>query len=261
MTQTPDILVDKRDGLATITLNRPHRLNALGDHTTLQLCEACEEAIADPEVRVLMITGAGDAFCAGGDYKDTFAAGFEKSAQQWRERVRKGPNRLVTVLTQCEKPVIACVNGTAVGGGTTIALACDIRIASDRARFGLAFSKVGVTPEFGCSYLLPRVIGLGRTMELLFTSELIDAHEAYRIGLVNRVVPHEQLRKTAEAFARQLIARPAGSLGVMKSLIHRSLSSDLPAVLEMEAFALSAAMKTEEHQNIVKTFLARGKGA
>jgi len=261
MPPTTDILVDMRDGLATITLNRPERLNALGDRTTVQLCEACEDAIADPQVRVLMITGAGDAFCAGGDYKDTFAPGFDKTAQQWRDRVRKGPNRLVATLTQSEKPVIACVNGTAVGGGATIALACDIRIASDRARFGLAFAKVGVTPEFGCSYLLPRVIGLGRAMELLFTADLIDAQEAWRIGLVNRVVPHEQLRETAQAFARQLMSRPAGSLGVMKSLMQRALSSDLPAVLEMEAFALSAAMKTEEHQNIVKNFLARARHA
>lgn len=251
-----DILLDQADGIATVTLNRPKRLNALGRTTTVDLCNRCEEAIADPDVRVLVITGASDAFCAGGDYKDVFVPGFEQSAQQWRARVRRGPNRFVTLMQSCEKPVIACVNGIAVGGGSTIAMACDIRIASDRARFGMAFSKIGATPEFGASYLLPRLVGLGKAVELMFTADIIDAQEALRIGLVNRVVPHEQLRESVMALARQLAQRPAASLGVLKSMLYRSLSTDLAAALELEALSLAAAVKTEEHQAIVKTFLA-----
>jgi len=251
-----DILLDQADGIATLTLNRPQRLNALGRTTTVDLCNLCDEVIADPEVRVLVITGAGDAFCAGGDYKDTFVPGFEQSAQQWRARVRRGPNRFVTLMQACEKPVIACVNGIAIGGGSTIAMACDIRIASDRARFGMAFSKIGATPEFGASYLLPRLVGLGKAIELMFTADIIDAPEALRIGLVNRVVPHEQLRDSVMALARQLVQRPAGSLGVLKSMLYRAQSMDLAATLEMEALSLAAAVKTEEHQAIVRSFLA-----
>jgi len=251
-----ELLYAQRDGIATITLNRPQRLNALGRTTTVDLCALCEQAIADPEVRVLVLTGAGEAFCAGGDYKDTFEPGFAQSAAQWRARVRRGPNRFVTLMQGCEKPVIAAVNGIAVGGGSTIAMACDLRIASERARFGMAFAKVGVTPEFGSTYLLPRLVGLGKAMELMLGGEIIDAREAERIGLVNRVVPHEQLHETVMALARALAARPAGSLGLMKSMLYRALSMDLPAVLEMEALALSAAVKTEEHQAIVRGFLA-----
>lgn len=252
-----DLRVERNEGLATVTLDRPHRKNALGNTTTVELCEAFEKLAADPAVRVIVITGAGDAFCAGGDYRDTFQAEFEKSAQQWRERIRRGPNRLVTLLSNCEKPVIACVNGDAVGGGATIALACDIRIASDRARFGFVFSKVGVTPEFGCTWLLPRVVGASRAMELLLTGDLVDAQEAARMGLVSRVVPHADVHAEAEALARRLIERPAAAMGVMKTMVYRGLSMDLAAVLEMEALALSAAMKTEEHQAVVKAFLSR----
>ena len=254
-----DILLEYSDGIASITINRPQRLNALGATTTIELCQACEEAINNQDIRVLIITGAGDAFCAGGDYKDTFEEGFTKSAQQWRERIRNGPNRLVTLLMGSEKPVIAAINGVAIGGGTTIALASDIRISSDRAKFGLAFSKIGLTPEFGCTYLLPRVVGLGKAIELAFTAEIIDAHEALRIGLVNRVVPHAELLSATRQLAMSLAEKPASSLGVMKSMFYRSMSMDLQSTLEMEAMALSAAFKTEEHQFAVNAFLQKRK--
>lgn len=252
-----DILVEKKDGLATITINRPDRLNALGNTTTVELGAACEEAIRDPKVRVLMITGAGEAFCAGGDYKDTFERGFEMSASQWRSRIRNGPNRFATLLSESEKPVIACVNGVAVGGGTTIALACDMRIASDRARFCVPFSRIGATPEFGCTYLLPRVVGLAKALELLFTSRMIGAEEAERIGLVNRVVPHEELKTETMKLVGELMDKPPMALGMMKSMVYRSLSMDFPAVLELEALALSHAFKTSEHQEVVQAFLSR----
>lgn len=257
--QSKEVLLEYSDGIALITINRPQRLNALGATTTIELCRACEEAINNQDIRVLIITGAGDAFCAGGDYKDTFEEGFNKSAQQWRERIRKGPNRLVTLLTGSEKPVISAINGVAIGGGTTIALASDIRISSDRAKFGLAFSNIGLTPEFGCTYLLPRVVGLGRAIELAFTAEIIDAHEALRIGLVNRVVPHAELLSATRQLAMSLVEKPASSLGVMKSMFYRSMSMDLQSTLEMEAMALSAAFKTEEHQLAVNTFLKKRK--
>jgi 2-(1,2-epoxy-1,2-dihydrophenyl)acetyl-CoA isomerase len=256
-----DLLLRKQGGVATITLNRPERLNALGDQTTLELCGACEEAIKDPKIRVLVLTGAGEAFCAGGDYKDTFQPGFEKTALEWRHRIRTGPNRLVSLLSGSEKPVVASVNGVAVGGGCTIALACDIRIASEKARFGLVFSRIGVTPEFGCTYLLPRIVGLGKALDLLLTADLVDAREAERIGLVSRVVPHQDLREATEQLVEKLLQKPPAALGLVKSMIYRSLSMDMLSVLELEALAISTAFKTEEHQEAVKAFLRKKKAA
>ncbi len=252
-----DLLFEKKGGVATITINRPERLNALGEGSTVEICRAAADAAADPEVRLILITGAGDAFSAGGDFKDTFARGLEKTAQQWRSRIRTGPNELVRILTTCEKPVIARVNGVAVGGGATIALACDFRIASDRARFCFPFSRIGVTPEFGCTYLLPRVVGLGKAMELLAFAEMIEAKEAERIGLVNQVVPHERLEEATRAWIDKLLAKPPSALGTVKSMLYRTLSMDMAATLEMEAFAISAAFKTEEHQAAVRAFLER----
>lgn len=252
-----DLLLEKKDAVARITLNRPGKLNALADTTTRQLCEACEDAIGDPAVRVLMITGAGEAFCAGGDYKDTFERWSGKSTEEWRKRIRSGPNELVRILGTSEKPVIACINGVAVGGGATIALACDIRIASERARFSFPFSKIGATPEFGCSYLLPRVVGLGKSVELLFLADMIDAHEARRIGLVNVVVPHEELELVTQGVIERLLEKPPAALGTIKSLLYRSLSMDLQSALELEALALSSAFKTAEHREAVQRFLNR----
>lgn len=254
-----DLLLKKHGGVATITLNRPDRLNALGDQTTSELCGACEEAIKDPKIRVLVLTGAGDAFCAGGDYKDTFERGFEKTTLEWRYRIRTGPNRLVTLLSGAEKPVVASVNGIAVGGGSTIALACDIRIASEKARFGLVFTRIGATPEFGCTYLLPRIVGLGKALDLLLTAELIDAREAERIGLVSKVVPHGELQDETEKLVEKLLQKPPAALGMVKSMIYRSLSMDMLSVLELEALALGTAFKTEEHQEAVKAFLRKKK--
>lgn len=254
-----DLILEKENGVATITLNRPEKLNALGSNTTFEIISALEEAIGNKEIRVIVMTGAGKAFSAGGDHRDILKPGFEKSLLDWRHRMRTGSNRMVTIMTGSEKPIIASVNGLAVGGGCTIALACDIRIASEKALFGLVFSKIGVTPEFGCSYLLPRVVGLGKALELLFEAEMISAREAEKIGLVNKVVPHEELKDTTRKYVERLLEKPPAALGMTKSLIYRSLSMDMLCHLELEAFAISTAFKTEEHQEAVRQFLERKK--
>jgi 2-(1,2-epoxy-1,2-dihydrophenyl)acetyl-CoA isomerase len=254
-----DLLFEKSQAVATITLNRPDRLNALGTRTTFEIVNAAQDAIEDPDIRVIIITGAGEAFCAGGDHRDIFQPGFEKTTLEWRHRIRTGANRLLTLFNSSEKPVIAAINGIAVGGGCTIALACDIRIASAKAKFGLVFSKIGATPEFGCTYLLPRIIGLGKALELLYTADIIDAQTAAAIGLVNKVVPHEELKTAVRNFANQLLEKPPAALGMVKSLVYKSLSNDLLTQLEMEAFAISTAFKTQEHQEAVKAFLEKKK--
>lgn len=252
-----EIILEKEGGIATITLNRPERLNALGDIITTELINAVEECVEDSNVRVIIITGAGKAFSAGGDYRDIFKPGLEKPALEWRHGMRSGSSRLVTLFTGCEKPIIASVNGLAIGGGCTIALASDIRIVSEEARFGLVFSRIGITPEFGCSYLLPRIVGLSKALELLFDAEIIEAREAEKIGLVNKVVPHVDLKKATRKYAEKLLKRPPAALGMTKSLIYRSLSSDMLSQLELEALAISTAFKTEEHQEAVKAFLEK----
>ncbi len=255
--QFDDLCYDKHGAVARIAFNRPARCNALGDMTTRHLVEACADAAGDPAVRVLVITGQGDAFCAGGDFKDTFEHGSAKTSAQWSERIRQGPNALVRVLQDMRKPVVASINGAAVGGGATIALACDLRIASDRARFSFPFARIGITPEFGCSHLLPRVVGLGRAAELLMLAETIDAATAERIGLVNRVVPHEQLAAATADIVSRLLDMPAGALGAIKSLLQRGQSLDIDATLELEAQALGQAFTSPEHRSAVADFLAR----
>lgn len=255
-----DLLYDKQGAVARIAFNRPARRNALGDTTTRQLVQACSDAAADPSIRVLVITGEGEAFCAGGDFKDTFERGAGQTAEQWSERIRSGPNALVRVLQAMPKPVVASINGVAVGGGATIALACDLRIASERARFAFPFARIGITPEFGCSQLLQRVVGLGRAMELLLQAEMIDAATAERMGLVNRVVPHAELADATALAVAGLLDKPPDALGRIKAMLHRAHDMGMPAVLEMEAQELGRAFTSDEHRAAVAAFLDRQAG-
>jgi 2-(1,2-epoxy-1,2-dihydrophenyl)acetyl-CoA isomerase len=153
--------------------------------------------------------------------------------------------------------VVASINGTAAGGGATIALACDLRIASERARFVFPFSRIGITPEFGASFLLPRVVGLGKAMELLLLADTIDAGTAERAGLVNMVVPHEQLATATAGLVQRLLDKPADALGAIKALLHRGLVGGLDAQLELEATALGKAFTSDEHRSAVAAFLRR----
>ena len=252
-----DLTCGRGGAVARIAFNRPARRNALGDGTTRQLLAACGEAIADDAVHVIVITGEGEAFCAGGDFKDTFERGAGRTEAEWRERIRSGPNELVRCLARSPKPVIASVNGAAVGGGATIALACDLRIASDRARFAFPFARLGLAPEFGCSRLLARAVGFPKAMELLLTADTIDAAEAGRIGLVNEVVAHGDLAAATDRLAGRLAAMPPRATARIKSMLQRAQAMDLEAVLEMEAAELGAAFKTDEHRAAVRAFLER----
>lgn len=255
---TDDDLTGSRIGpVARFAFNRPARRNALGEGTVRRLLAACEAAIADPAVRVLVIAGEGEAFCAGGDFRDTFERGAGRTEAEWRERIRGGPNALVRLFAASPKPVIASVNGAAVGGGATIALACDFRLASDRARFAFPFVRLGLAPEFGSSRLLARAVGHAKATELMLTADTIDAAEAARIGLVNRVVPHEELAAATGALATRLAAMPPVAMARVKSMLHRAQSMDLETTLEMEAAELGAAFGTDEHRAAVREFLER----
>jgi 2-(1,2-epoxy-1,2-dihydrophenyl)acetyl-CoA isomerase len=199
------VLFSKEEGIGTVTLNRPDAMNALGGGMRQEILAALETAAADEEVRVIVITGAGKAFCAGGDVKE-FVSGKRAEANLSIDQ-KPTRDKIVLLIQQTGKPVIASVNGVAAGGGCNLALACDMRIASDRARFGEVFVRRGLVPDWGGMWLLPRLVGYSRAAEMIFSGEVIEAQEALRIGLVNRVVPHDELAPATKEFARKFLKR------------------------------------------------------
>ncbi|HTP96764.1 MAG TPA: enoyl-CoA hydratase-related protein [Burkholderiales bacterium] len=251
------LLYDVRDRIATLTLNRPERLNALGDTLREDLYDAVAKAAADAEVRVLLVTGAGRGFCSGGDVKSMRER--EESAQvsPVEERVAPLRDRIIAALRECPKPVIAAVNGAAAGAGMNLALACDIRIASSAAKFSQAFVKRGLTPDWGGSWFLPRVVGTAKACELIFTGDTIDAAEALRLGIVNAVVAPEELMPAACQLAGRIAAGPPVAIRLAKRAIYRNLDADLAAGLEFETFTQSICRDTEDSREGVAAFLEK----
>lgn len=247
--------------LATITINRPHRLNALSIPAVHELMQAFARADADDGIRVVIITGAAPstdsgqaAFCVGADLKD---APDPMTPATAREVVKLYLDYIVAIRS-VGKPVIARVNGLALGGGCCTALAADIRIASDRARFGLPFVGIGISgADMGASYLLPRLVGYGTACEMLMTGEPIDAHEAHRIGLVNRVVPHDELDAATEALAQKLASRPPLGLKFTKKALQASLDRDWQAQFDYEHFLQAACLLTEDYEEGRRAFLEK----
>jgi len=247
------ILVDRADGVATVTLNRPEARNAIDVRMREELAGAFDELEADETARAIILTGAGGHFSAGGDVKTMVK---RHTAAEGRARV-ESLNRFVLRLFNFPKPTIAMVDGFAVGAGCNIALGCDIVLASDRARFGEVFAKIGLVPDGGGTWLLPRLVGLAKAKELVFTADIIDAAEALRIGLVNRVVPAPELEATTRALAARIAAGPPGTLALAKSLLNRGTTTELAAALELEAFAQGQAITSEDHAEGVRAFLEK----
>jgi 2-(1,2-epoxy-1,2-dihydrophenyl)acetyl-CoA isomerase len=237
--------IERAAGVATLTLNRPESRNAIDLPMRKALIEALEAFESDPGIRVLVLTGAGGHFCAGGDMKSLRDR--RPTREEHLERVRL-LNRLVLRLAGFPRPTIAMVDGYAVGSGCNLALACDMVVASDRARFGEVFGKVGLVPDGGASWLLPRLIGIARAKELLFTCEIVDAARAERIGLVNRVVPHAELMAQTNALAERLARGAPQAQAAAKRLLAGGALSDLATALEAEAQAQALAVTSEEHR-------------
>src|SRR3990170_6577579 len=240
----PDVLFDKRsDGVALITLNRPESLNAMGGNLMPLLAEHLAQCATDPSVRCVLLTGAGRAFCAGGDVKAMAAGGrlpvdvddgrrspafdFARGVQLLRE----GQYRTSYMLHTMPKPTIAMVNGYAVGAGLSLALACDLRIASDQARFGTAFRNVGLSGDFGGSYFLQRLVGAGKARELYFTAEILDAQRALELGIANRVIPHDQFMEEGLAFCSMLAKGPTASYARIKENLNAAETRALQELL------------------------------
>jgi 2-(1,2-epoxy-1,2-dihydrophenyl)acetyl-CoA isomerase len=245
---------ERRDAVATITLNRPDARNALDIVMRRELIAALDEVEADVAARVLILTGAGGHFCAGGDVKTMREK--RHTAAEGRARVEL-LNAMVRRLVDCPKPTIAMVDGYAVGAGSNLALCCDLIVASDRAKFGELFWKIGLVPDGGGTWLLPRVVGLARAKELIFTADVIDAAEALRIGLVNRVVPVAELEAATRALAEKIAAGPPAVLKMAKHMVNRAATSDLAAALDLEAFSQGLAIASEDHQEGLRAFFEK----
>ena len=245
-----NIIVKKEEGVATITLNRPDSLNAMNDEMLKELLEAIEDVGGDEAVRVIVLTGAGRAFCPGADLK---SSAFEGERPAGMKRIIDWGN-IPIKLRGMPKPVITAVNGAAVGGGFGIALAGDIIIASDKARFGHAYTNIGLMSDTGLVYFLPRLIGTSKALELIFTGRIIDAEEAERLGIVNQVVPADQLEAVTKELALKLAKRPPIALGLAKISVYQGLQMDLATSIQWEGRGHLICRFSEDSKEGVQAF-------
>jgi enoyl-CoA hydratase/carnithine racemase len=244
---------EAENGVATITLDRPEKLNAFTDEMLEDWLSALEQCRVSNEVRVIVITGAGRAFTTGGDVS-TFDQHATRTAREIKSRVADGIQRLPKKLAEIDKPVIAAMNGVATGGGLDIALACDIRFAAESARFAETYVRIAMIPGAGGAYLLPRILGLSKALEMLWTGDFVDAREAERIGLVNKVFPDAELMAGTYEFARRLADGPPLAIQLVKRVARMGLDKDLPTGLEIAAANLAVVRSSEDHKEAVAAF-------
>ena len=251
------LLYEVKEGIATLTLNRPDRLNALGGTLREDLFDAVTRAAADADVRVMVVTGAGKGFCAGGDVKAMSEAKAGSRERPLIEKIAPGRDRTLLAMREAPQPIIAAVNGAAAGAGMNLALGCDIRIASTEARFAQAFVRRGLHPDWGGTYFLPRVVGMAKACEMIFTGDLIDAVEALRLGLVSRVVRPEELLPAAYDLARRIAAGPPVAIRLAKQSLYANAESDLRAALQTETMAQNVCFDTEDASEGIRAFVEK----
>lgn len=260
---TSPILVTHDQGIMTITLNQPEKRNPISGLDMVDaLCGAIEEADADLSVRVVILTGAGSAFSSGGDVKAMKSSGGGLRAAnpaETRRNYKWGIQRLPLTFQKLEVPVIAAVNGPAIGAGCDLACMCDIRIAAESAKFAESFVKLGIIPGDGGAWLLPRIIGFSKATELALTGDMIDAHEAKAIGLVSNVVPDGELLAAARAVADKIAANPPHAIRMTKRLLREGQMASLANILEMSAAMQSVAHTTADHDEAIDAFVERRK--
>jgi enoyl-CoA hydratase/carnithine racemase len=245
------------EGVATLTLNRPEVMNALTFEIYAQLRDLFVDLRRDESVRAVILTGTGDNFCSGGDVHEIIGELLKRDMQEHLEFTRM-TGAVVENMRLLDKPIIAALNGMTAGAGSVLALASDLRIASDRARFAFLFTKVGLTgADMGAGYLLPRVVGLGRAFELLLLGDTIDAATAERYGLVNRVVPHPDLLSTARQLATRLANGPTLAISMTKHMLNHELNMDLASAIEAEAQAQALMLMGNAHREFYEQFKAK----
>lgn len=243
------------DGVATVELNRPQKLNAVNNTMTKELVAVVRQVARDKDVRAMVLTGGGRAFCAGQDL--TEFGGLPGSGFRVDDHIRSGYNKLVLSMRALEKPIVGAINGVAAGAGANLALATDIRIAADDTKFIQAFIRIGLLPDTGGTWFLPQLVGLPRALELAWTGRDVGAEEALRIGLVNQVVPAAELVATAQEQAKQLAAMPTVAIGMIKRAMYRASSTTLDDALEYEAQLQQSAINTDDHREGVMAFLEK----
>ncbi len=251
-----DILVGVEGGIATITLNRPEVLNSFANQMRQEIAAAVHELVDHEDVRVMVITGAGRGFCTGADVSYLKRLLDAKDEIGLRDIVEAGRD-VVTAIRNAPLPVIASVNGAAAGGGANLALACDIRIASDRASIGQTFNRIGLHPDWGGTYFLPRLVGPAVAAELMFSGDMIDAQEAFRLGIFNRVVPGDRLEEETEQLARKLAAKPPLTLQLIKQAIYRSQDADLDEMLDIELEAQLRCGRSQDAAEGISAFVEK----
>ena len=245
------ITYEKQDGIATITLNRPERMNAFTGRMIEEWYQALLDAHTDPDTRVVIVTGSGRGFCAGADVArgEGPLRGLqnrERTPVENRNFLRDGVQRIPRLVSLMEKPYIAAVNGAAVGAGMDMASMCDIRIASEQARFGMTYVRMGIIPGDGGAYYLPRLVGTARALDLIWTGRIMDAQEALAMGYVTTVVPADQLMQYTHDYAKKLAKGPAVAIQLAKRLVYRSANTDIDAALDLATQAMFIAQGTED---------------
>ena len=252
-----EIRLEVADGIATVTLNRPERRNAF----TRTMVDAWAAALADcrdrADVRVVVVTGAGKAFCSGGDIQELMGDGLERSAAEQRALIGEHVHRIPLTLADMDKPVIAAINGAAIGAGLDLALAMDLRFAAASARFAETYVKVGLAPGAGGGHWLPRLVGTAKALELLWTGDAIDAAEAERIGLVNRVCPDDALMPQTMELAQRLADGPTLAIRAIKRLVRDGIGGDLRAGLDRASATYGVLGSTDDHREAVQAFVQK----
>jgi 2-(1,2-epoxy-1,2-dihydrophenyl)acetyl-CoA isomerase len=251
------LIVERRGGIVTVTLHRPEKMNAINGVMWRELIDVFDEVQDDTSARVLVITGNGDGFCSGADLTDPAQAEGMQSGIGGSLRSMRVVGRAALRLHELTVPTIAAVNGVAAGAGCNLALGCDLVVASERARFSEIFSKRGLSVDFGGSWILPRLVGLHRAKELVFLADVVDAAEAERLGIVNRVVPHDELGAAVNELADRLAALPPVQLSVSKRLLNQSFSVSMAEALEFEDVAQVMNFQSADTAEAVLAFVQK----
>jgi 2-(1,2-epoxy-1,2-dihydrophenyl)acetyl-CoA isomerase len=252
-----NIKVEKKGGIVLLTINRPDKLNALTWDCWREISQAVGQLGEDEEARVLVITGSGRGFCSGTDLAAVAAGGGKAPSEGGRSERLRSRYLAATTIIACPKPSIAAINGVAVGGGLALCLACDIRIASQEAHFSAMWSRRALVPDFGASYLLPRIVGMSKALELMYTAQTIDAHEALAIDLVSQVVAAKELMPTAMALAERIAKGPTIAIELTKRLAYQGWRQELECQTEYEEYLQRLCIESEDVQEGIRSFLEK----